>query len=189
MSNVNNDKSDKRSVHTDALQTLGSVIGTGEKRDAIHIAVDPAVAAEDLYPGDHVGFVNGGLGKTLKTVGIVDPFIIGPIRKGQSFWLLVYPRQITSLRHVWSHPDFSEEESGKPAPTAHEQRLRDFAKEVGVGFGELIEHAREYAVYEEYWHEGERFEGQGIYDEFWADFEAVTGIKPKNDWGFFACSC
>lgn len=35
---------DKRSIHTDALHTLGTIIGEGEKRDAIHIAVEPCIA-------------------------------------------------------------------------------------------------------------------------------------------------
>jgi hypothetical protein len=46
---------EKRSVHTDALATLGTIIGEGEKRDAIHLAVEPTVAAEKLYPGQDVG--------------------------------------------------------------------------------------------------------------------------------------
>jgi len=32
---------DKRTVATDALMTLGSIIGSEEKRDAIHLAVAP----------------------------------------------------------------------------------------------------------------------------------------------------
>lgn len=50
---------DKRTVTTDALETLGSIIGPDEKRDAIHLAVEPAVAAERLYPGQDVGLLDG----------------------------------------------------------------------------------------------------------------------------------
>lgn len=99
---------DKRSVHTDALATLGNIIGPGEKRDAIHLAVEPVIAAEPLLPGMHVGFIDGGVGRSTDPVGIVDPFIQGIIQKGQMFWLVVYPRTITSLRHVWDHPKFPE---------------------------------------------------------------------------------
>lgn len=96
---------DKRTVHTDALATLGTIIGPEEKRDAIHLGVVPVIAAEDLLPGQHIGFVEGGVGRAAKNIGIVDPFIDGPVRKGERFWLIVYPRKITSLRHVWTHPD------------------------------------------------------------------------------------
>ena len=39
---------DKRSVTTDALEPLGTIIGEGEKRDAIHLAVEPMTADERL---------------------------------------------------------------------------------------------------------------------------------------------
>lgn len=85
---------EKRSVATDALATLGSIISTNEKRDAIHLAVEPAVAACILRPGDDVGFVDGGFGYCSNPVGIVDPFLKEKVKPGQSFWLIIYPRQI-----------------------------------------------------------------------------------------------
>lgn len=45
---------DKRSVQTDALHTLGTIIGPGEYRDAVHIAVLPVQAGNYLDPGDNV---------------------------------------------------------------------------------------------------------------------------------------
>lgn len=54
---MSNTHADKRTVNTDALETLGMIIGRNEKRDAIHLAVDPAVAVEVLQPGQDVGFV------------------------------------------------------------------------------------------------------------------------------------
>lgn len=36
---------EKHTTHTDALDTLGSIIGPDEKRDAIHLAVFPVYAA------------------------------------------------------------------------------------------------------------------------------------------------
>lgn len=104
---------DKRKVSTDALETLGTIIDNTAGRDAIHLAVEPSVAGEILYAGQHIGYVNGkATTKAKKKVGIVDPFIIGPVPEGSMFWLVVFPRQITSLRHVWTHPDF-EESTGK----------------------------------------------------------------------------
>lgn len=105
---------DSRSTHTDALATLGTILKPGEKRDAIHLGVEPCIAKETLKPGAHVGFwedgkcvnVFEGIPCSPKPVGIVDPFLEKPVLPGESFWLIVYPRQITSLRHVWEHPDF-----------------------------------------------------------------------------------
>jgi len=100
---------DKRSVHTDALETLGTIISDSEKRDAIHLAVEPIEAGEMLVPGQDVGIAYGkAFHRGVNHVGIVDPFLKVAVRPGQKFWLVVYPRKITSLRHVWTHPDFAE---------------------------------------------------------------------------------
>src|SRR5258707_13974604 len=95
---------DSRSVTTDALATLGFLIGNNEKRDAIHLAVEPVeCGARILHAGEHVKLVDGKAQKCLhgKGVGIVDPFLETEVIKGEKFWLVLYPRQITSLRHVW----------------------------------------------------------------------------------------
>ena len=93
---------DKRSVATDALETLGTIIDDTQKRDAIHLAVEPIVSVDDwLKPGDHVGLVEGGASANAKKfIGIVDPFLNEPVARGEWFWLVVYPRVINSLRHV-----------------------------------------------------------------------------------------
>lgn len=102
--------SDNRTVATDALQTLGTIIGENEKRDAIHLAVEPATAAHPLSPGQDVGRLSGGAyGACDKPLGIVDPFLKGRVFTGDRFWLVLYPRQVTSLRHVWTHPAFEDE--------------------------------------------------------------------------------
>lgn len=108
---------DKRTMATDALEVLGNVITDKDVgRDAIHLAVEPVTAASSLRPGDHVGRNRDGTYGVHcpgPHVGIVDPFITTPIKKGDRFLLIIYPRKITSLRHVWSHPDFPED---VPAP-------------------------------------------------------------------------
>ena len=79
-------------------------------RDAIHIAVVPVTAARQLYPGARVGrdpddpsrFSN----RSETLVGIVDPFLTKAVAEGERFWLFLYPNTITSLRHVWTHPEF-----------------------------------------------------------------------------------
>ena len=196
--------SDKRKVTTDALETLGTII-EGGGRDAIHLAVEPVIAAEDLYPGQHIGLDAEGQATNdgVKKLGIVDPFIVGPIPKGKMFWLVVYPRQITSLRHVWEHPDFSEKKSlvtGKPELTEKEkseQWIKDFADRIR-------QHPRSLMDAAERWIETDdgNYGGEYTYDnsesykshwdgfpEFWKHYEIVTGRKAKKAESFFTCTC
>ena len=80
---------DKRSVATDALETLGTIIGNNEKRDAIHLGVEPVTAAHLLSPGDHIGIDSAGMAVNVrygaKALGIVDPFLINDVQKGEKF--------------------------------------------------------------------------------------------------------
>ena len=110
---------DKRSVSTDALDTLGTIHKREEHRDAIHLGVEPVIAGEDIAVGANIGIGKDGFAyatdyrNDIKAVGIADPFLANRIEKGESFWLVVYPRKITSLRHVWTHPDFDTEDEPK----------------------------------------------------------------------------
>lgn len=106
---------DKRKVTTDALDTLGTIIDDTAKRDAIHLAVEPVVAGEPLYAGQHIGLDENGQAttKAKNKLGIVDPFVSGPIPMGYKFWMVIYPRVITSLRHVWTHPTLGDEPEDK----------------------------------------------------------------------------
>ena len=114
---------DKRSVATDALETLGYVISEKEARDAIHLAVEPVIAGETLQPGQHIGLTAGKIATSSEPhLGIVDPFLVQPVRVNERFWLVVYPRQIRSLRHVVEHPLFRRRERTQDQPLA--TRLR-----------------------------------------------------------------
>src|SRR5206468_4648873 len=92
---------------------IGKLITNEQEKDAIHIAVAPVIAHLDLNPGDHVGFVYDDkktVGKSaFKKIGIVDPFLITPVKTGQKFWMFLYPNTITSLKHDWTHPEFEKE--------------------------------------------------------------------------------
>lgn len=124
-----NKNADKRSVTTDALDTLGTIITPNEKRDAIHLAVENVVAAEILAPNDDVGFLpDGRVGKNAAVkLGKVDPFLTNYVMEGVNFWLVVYPRQITSLRHVWEHPSFPASELSPSTPSAPKKVRRKAA--------------------------------------------------------------
>lgn len=194
-----------------ALETLGTIdIPETAGRDAIHIAVVSAVAESKVYPGQHVG--KDGDPFSEKTVGIVDPYLKAPVYPGQRFWILLYPRTITGLRHVWTHPDF-EDESGRNVQIIEKEVQ---VNEWGVRVTPEVEKARD-TILEimEYAGAGSRYKdfvdtvmnGVGYDDEYltiygveargdiphnlWDAIEIVTGKvlpegeKPK----YFACSC
>lgn len=196
---------DQRTPHTDALATLGTIISENEKRDAIHLAVEPAIAGQTLCPGDDVGFApDGTMMDSLEPVGIVDPFLKAPIEKGQRFWLIVYPRQITSLRHVWTHPAFPDavqesvvaeakvEDAAESSEVRKSRRwIEKYAAKIEVDADELIEMATKFLQDGSLWHGGEDFEGKCVDDEFWEQYEVVTGRDVDEDdrLNFFSCSC
>lgn len=109
---------DKRSPSTDALETLGMIHFKPEHRDAIHLAVEAVKANSNLEVGQKIGIINGvayptgsvysDSADTFKVPyhGIVDPFLPRGPYKGETFWFVMAPRMVQSLRHVWEHPDF-----------------------------------------------------------------------------------
>jgi hypothetical protein len=185
---------------------LGSLITEPEGRDAIHIAVAPVVAADDLGPGEHVGIMPNGMASAAATpaIGIVDPFLsVGPSR-GERFWLCLYPNTITSLRHEWVHPAFVEQASDAEASR---KWLEDFASQhyshrdewySGTGRNytadELVEYARDFLLCgEKHVQQGsESLRDNTIPVEFWGHFEAITGMKVPDyhrDETPFCCTC
>lgn len=132
---------------------LGQLADESSKRDAIHIAVAPVIAGEMLIPGDEIGFMNPNVtdivGRAnnptdlrrkavsgIRAIGIVDPFLRDRVKQGERFWMLLFPRTITGLRHAWTHPAFKDEALGvvnepgrandlmRPEPAA--QSVEDF---------------------------------------------------------------
>ncbi len=200
---------DKRSVHTDALATLGlpeiDVDGVPAARDAIHLAVEPVIAGALLKPGERVVLrkTEEGLrafrGDVSNGVGIVDPFLVKAVKKGQKFWLVLNPRTITSLRHVWAHPAFdSEVESTKgtelltkisdPKETS-KAYLESVAETLDVTLSALIRHAEEFEANGTWWVSGGDFEGIGVGNDFWKHLSVYTGKEYKSEGNFLSCSC
>ena len=86
---------------------LGKLAPDNAFRDAVHVAVAPIVAGEDLIPGAHVGLINNqAYGAHPEPIGVVDPFLERGPNRGEKFWLFLYPNTVTSLRHAWTHPAF-----------------------------------------------------------------------------------
>ena len=206
---------DKRSVATDALETLGMHnIPDNSGRDAIHLAVEPVISKTWLSPGQTVSHKDGvaypsdphNATEMSPPVGIVDPFLPHDVKPGERFWLVVFPRQITSLRHVWVHPDFDEASTKEllvslpkePARMTDEELeaelwLRAYAwGTLEVEYDELMQRAKDFALDGEYWNEGARWESEQIPDKFWDHYETLTGIgnpDPQYGGNFFSCSC
>lgn len=198
---------DKRSVATDALETLGNIIGTAEARDAIHLAVEPIEAATTLAVGAHVA-LRGGKAHACPPgdgVGIVDPFLMRRVEKGERFWLVVYPRTITSLRHVWAHPAFAAAEvAAEPLPadakSVSERWIRDYAEQIDVTYNQLMGGADSWVESKQYdksgWGGdylclGGTLEGISTSPAFWKHYEVVRGVEVVEDHkqNFFTCSC
>ena len=192
--------SSDRSVSTDALASLGMLAPEGSGRDAIHLAVEPIVAIVRVFPGQHVDSSGTPVGAK---VGIVDPYLTVAVEPGQRFWLFVYPRQITSLRHVWSHPAFPEEAASPEAAVAaskaaSEQWIRDFAERSDCpGYHALMASAEYHCenVSDDEWNSSYlHFDGQSAHGqipaEFWEHFERVTGKSVQGPRpSYFSCSC
>lgn len=186
---------DSRSVHTDALATLGTIIDDTQKRDAIHLAVIPMYAKGRMRPGAHVD-ADGDLSS--KGVGIVDPFLKDDVQPGQWFWCVIYPRVITSLRHVWSHPAFEEEQGAAPKSTrtASEQWMMVWARkhmsDDYYGDEGRISDESAYAMALEAGrslHIGPYEDARDHIDnEWWSHWEAITGEVGKRG-EYFSCSC
>lgn len=158
---------------------IGRSITTGQHRDAIHIAIAPVEAGCSLTPGDHVGLAEGKAVREGQAIGIVDPFLLVHIEKGETFWLFLYPGSITSLRHEWLHPAFQDKDS-----LGAKEWLEEFAITNDLTYEELITIAEsDYGVRE----------GQTLYcnvpPEFWVFYELATGKIPLRKHEFFSCQC
>jgi hypothetical protein len=156
-------------------------------RDAIHIAITPVIAMEELSPGE--------------PIGIVDPFLKEKVQIGDRFYLFLYPQTITSLRHNWTHPAFTDVAKPSADTKASEKWLRGFLRNNGPDYEDLIEavngNGTSYSPDSEY---GVRIDGDcvtvigsdahgNIPDEFWDHVEVVTGKKVKSRPAYFSCSC
>lgn len=197
---------DKRSVATDALEVLGTVITDKEVgRDAIHLACLPVTVGDEwMVPGAHAGLAPDGTVSAragVRNIGIIDPFLPSPARKGQKVLLVIYPRTIESLRHVWSHPDIPDEITAVPVnvdPQTYSD-LEAALDKIGRTLDPPVSGSRILDAMEGdgYIH----FSGQDAHGEipipadYWAYYERITGKRAANDprdgndGVYFSCGC
>jgi len=176
---------------------LGKAPTDNAERDAIHVAVVPMVASENLHPAQRVGVVADGIaGPTDKIVGIVDPYLTGVVVKDTSFWLCLLPGTVTGMRHHWSHQAFSDalSQGDDTEKSKSEQWLREYAKRANPydsesdAFERLLSGLRLGELY---------FYGSdlhGLYDvddaeELKRHAEVYLGIQIDYSRFSFSCSC
>lgn len=190
---------------------LGKIITTQQKRDALHIAVIPVVAANSLFPGDKVALVPGTINRVLAafaadSIGVIDPFLTQIVAPGQTCWLYLNPGSITSLRHDWTHPAFESVEAveeAKPDRAASEAWLRNFCDSADCpGFDAVMQGIQGNFENEspEYYSSGGfidsdclHFSGRDAHGEippeFWTHAEIYLGMKLQCKPPYFSCSC
>lgn len=171
---------------------LGQLITTPQQRDAIHVAVAPVIAAEAVEPGQHIQLNHEGKACSGKEpIGIVDPYLKQDVMPGDQFWLFLYPKTVTNLRHDWSHPAF--ERKTKLDENAAIAWLTEFAKEGKYTYGELIAEAKNSIADSDYYISLGTDTPTRWYDEietFWKHIETVTGLKvPDKTHAPFSCAC
>lgn len=69
----------------EAQNTVGTILHDHARRDAIHFAVSPVVADEQLLPGQRIALVPGSTERATSvgtSIGIVDPFLTAAVEKG-----------------------------------------------------------------------------------------------------------
>jgi hypothetical protein len=191
------------------IPNIGYVPNT-EHRDAIHIAVIPAVAGERLHPGEFV--TKDPIGEDdpffyvtenpENIIGIVDPFIKRRyILKGQKFWLFLVPGTITGLRHEWTHPAFDTSKENKQILKVYDPKanaeawLREYCdkySDSAPSYETLIKAVEEgYDKYSDFLTiNGSDAHGE-IPDEVWNKLEIVLERKFNKDErpADFSCSC
>lgn len=175
--------------------TLGKLIDWPAGRDAIHVACAPMIAASDLAPGQHVGIVSNGVAGMFSEpfVGIVDPFLKETVIKGQRFWLVLYPKTVTKIRHHWTHPSFQDHDKpDQPEDfTGAREWITAFAARWEYSFDDFMAGAREYVLKD---HElDSNWQNQEETDEewsaFWEHFHTLTGLSIKDKYKVFVVCC
>lgn len=189
----------------DAVATMGSVLpDDAGGRDAVHVAVFSATAAERLFPGQDIGIAQRGepdavVSSGAEHVAIVDPFLRGSVDPGTRFWAYLYPRTITALSHRWGHPAFEETTSAYAPPAARlvsEQWLRAFVANADCpSYEHVLGLAAEVADDPSFYGDSLLVRDQeahgDIPPEFWDHIEVVLGrpIQSPSRPAYFSCSC
>ncbi len=185
------------------MDSIGKLLHVPAQRDAIHVAIAPVVAAEEIQPGEHCGFIQDGdtenvgacrRGSTKYAIGIVDPFLTSPVKIGERFWMFLYPNTVTSLRHEWTHPAFGATTSTMDDKAFSEQWLRRYATKMNsyddpeFAYDRLLKGIRSREIYA-YGTDLHGLSDLADAEELRQHAEAVLGIRINWDDYSFSCGC
>lgn len=199
-----------KSENAETVSTLGKILPDNHnmQRDAVHIAVMPVIAGEDMQHGTRVRLAWGTTNVVMRGeynddyIGIIDPFLMPTppywvVKKGQKCWMWLRPMTITGLRHDWSHPVIDNPPTDKqPEPTGESERwLREFADKWNFDYNEMISEAMTedgYVVARGIDLHGARDLDSGDEELFWKHLANLTGktftAEHQKSFGW-TCSC
>jgi hypothetical protein len=145
---MSNNPFDRNKVREPKLGKLITESGPEVRRDAVHIAVLPVIAAEELGQGDPVALTTDNPPRAFRrstwnsdkqehdhsgAIGIVDPFLADRVEQGDRFWLFLFPGQVTTLSHVWTHPGILDE-GAEPAKRSGKQESEAWLRMYALRF-------------------------------------------------------
>lgn len=183
---------------------LSKLAPEGSQRDAIHVAVVPLIAGENLHRSDDIklSFCKNKAYRCEReckeAIGIVSPFLEDyTVKAGDRFWAMLYQNTVTGMRHHWSHPSFDTPAAN--VVSSSEVWLREFADKWHFDYDQLIKEASRKSSndYDRYivadgidLHSRDEL-GEDYYT-FWTHLEVLTGKKfdqdHREDMGW-SCSC
>jgi hypothetical protein len=132
---------------------LGTIPQGDEGRDAVHIAIVPVQAADPLISGTpaRLNHLNKAEACDVSdAIGIVDPFRPHDhflVARGEWFWLCLYPKTITGLRHVWEHPSFPLSSAEAPPPPPADKTQKETSE---IWLREYVTRWSPYDLYENF---------------------------------------
>lgn len=154
------------------------------ERDAVHVAIAPVVADENLKPGDRVEInASGRAFKGPNPIGIVDPFLNYNIIKDDEFYLCLFPGTIVSLNHVWRHPAFNQDKETSI------KWIEKFAEVIGQSYDDLMATVSRNHEYGDYTYDNTESYKDADWSEFPKHYKMVTGVDLEYDGCPYTCSC
>ncbi len=190
---------------------LGTIPKVTEGRDAVHVAIVPVCAHQTLHRGTPVRINSQNRAESCAVkdaVGVVDPFRSeGLVNPDEWFWLCLYPKTISGLRHVWDHPCFPKADAApdvkladlpSTSVAASQQWISDYVEkhcsywenEPDGGYSEFIRYVKDERWIYYYGSDCHSLSDVNDADELFRHLSVVLGRRIDADYfSAFTCSC